>query len=89
MQLNIYAARFQRSCTSHYVLGVEESVVFGRHYYSIDCIRRACWGIVHTFVLNVAVTNTEHNDTKPLVHRVMAYWYRQLIVMKDGFTSKL
>lgn len=70
-----------RPCTPHFVLGTEPSIVLGRHFYSASSIRRSCYGIVHTFIMGLAITNTVHDkDTKSLLRQIMALWYRHFII---------
>lgn len=77
-----------RPCTPHFVLGTEDSIVLGRHYYATTTIRRSCFGIVHTFVMGAGITNTSHNeDVSSLLRQLMALWYRHM-VLHDGFGSK-
>lgn len=79
---------YMRGCTPHLVLGTAPSIVLGRHYYSTACIRRSCYGIVHTFVLGLLITNTFHeDDTRSMVRQLMALYFRHL-VLHDGFDGK-
>lgn len=80
--------RNMRGGTPHFVLGTEGSIVLGRHYYATASIRRSCFGIVHTFVMGLAITNTFHdNNTRCMVRQLMALYYRHL-VLKNGFECK-
>lgn len=77
-----------RPCTPHFVLGIDNSIVLGRHYYATATIRRSCFGIVHTFVMGAGITNTSHDeDASSLWRQLMAMWYRHLI-LHNGFDSK-
>lgn len=74
-----------RPSTLHAVLGTDSSIVLGRHFYAASTIRRSCFGIVHTFAMEVGITNTLHDDdTRSLLRQFMALWYRHF-VLQDGF----
>lgn len=77
-----------RPSTPHLVLGTAPSIVLGRHYYATGTIRRSCFGIVHTFVMGLGITNTFHTDaTRSMLRQLMALYYRHLI-LHDGFERK-
>jgi hypothetical protein len=65
---------YMRPCTPHYVLGVEHSIVNGRHLYATSTIRDTCYGIIHTFVMSHTITNAEHNVTRTLLRRLLTMW---------------
>jgi hypothetical protein len=72
-ELSVYS--FMRPSTPHYVLTVEDSITYGRHFYSASTISDSVYGILHSFVLGIGVTNTLHDNTKTLMRRIMAMWY--------------
>lgn len=77
-----------RPSTPHFVLGTAPTIVLGRHYYATASIRRSCFGIVHTFVMGLGITNTFHTDgTRSMLRQLMALFYRHLI-LHDGFDRK-
>lgn len=79
---------YMRPCTPHFVLGMAPSIVLGRHYYATSAIRRSCFGIVHTFVMGLNITNTFHDDgTRTMLRQLMALYYRHFI-LHDGFDRK-
>lgn len=70
-----------KPCTPHAVLGTAPSIVLGRHFYAASTIRRSAFGVLHTFILGLFITNTSHEDgTKSLLRQVMALWYRHFII---------
>lgn len=70
-----------RPCTPHFVLGIAPSIVLGRHFYAVCTILRTVFGIVHTFMMGLTITNTVHEDgTKSLLRQMMALWYRHFII---------
>ncbi|KZP31417.1 hypothetical protein FIBSPDRAFT_883211 [Athelia psychrophila] len=43
--------------------------------------RRTCYGLVHTFVMGVGITNTSHDlATCSMLRQLMAFWYCHLIL---------
>jgi hypothetical protein len=64
-----------RPNTPHYVLGVENTITFGRHFYATSTISDTCYGIIHTFMLNALVTNQKHDGTRTFLRRMMGMWY--------------
>ncbi|KZP21008.1 hypothetical protein FIBSPDRAFT_891401 [Athelia psychrophila] len=72
---------FMRSCTPHFVLSTEGTVMLGHHYISVSTIRHTCYGLVNTFVMGVGITNTSHDTaTCCMLRQLMALWYRHLIL---------
>jgi hypothetical protein len=65
-----------RPNTLHYVLTLEHSITYGRHFYATAAIQDTCRAIVHTFFLNEVITNTNHPDVRTLLHRLMAFWVK-------------
>jgi len=61
--------------TPHYVLTVEDSIVYGRHMYPSSVSQSIAFGIIHTFILSFGVTNTLHNEMFTFLRRLMAMWY--------------
>lgn len=71
--------------TPHFVLGMDSTIVLGRHFYASSAIRRSCFGIVHALVLGSGITNTFHeDDTRSLLRQIMGAWYRHF-VLHEGF----
>jgi hypothetical protein len=58
----------------HWVLGTSNSICAGRHFYSASTIRLSVVTIVHTFLLNGAVTNEDYNETRSLLYQLIAFW---------------
>lgn len=64
-----------RPNTVHYVLTVDDSIVYGRHLFPIRSMQAIASGIIHTFILNYTVTNTLHESTlHTMLRRMMAMW---------------
>jgi hypothetical protein len=76
-----------RPNTPHYVLGVENTITFGRHFYATSTISDTCYGILHTFMLNSVVTNQQHDQTRTFLRRLMGMW-QQLFVEGDSEIGK-
>jgi hypothetical protein len=63
-----------RPNTPHYVLGVENAIMIGRHFYSASTITDTCLGIVHCFILGYDLTNQHDDITRTLLRRIMVMW---------------
>jgi hypothetical protein len=80
---------FMRPSTPHYVLTVDDSITYGRHFYCASMISDSVYGIVHSFVLGLGVTNTLHTTTKTLMQRIMAMWYMHFVCGEMDSPGKL
>jgi hypothetical protein len=63
-----------RPNTPHYVLGIEDTIVHGRHFYASSTISDTCFAIVHTFVINDEITNQNHDHTRTHIRRLLTMW---------------
>ena len=75
--------------TPHYILMVEDSITYGRHFYARSTISRSVWGAVHSFLLGVAMTNAIHDNTRTLFRRVLAMWYDHFVGVTVKCPSEL
>lgn len=62
--------------TPHAVFTVEHSIAVGGHFYSFANIQQTIFGLVHAFVMDTLVTNTEHPKTRVLLFRMLQYVYK-------------
>lgn len=62
----------------HYVLTLEETITFGKHFFSSATIVESCYGIVHTFFSDDAITNAYHQPLLVNVTSFLWYWLRQI-----------
>jgi hypothetical protein len=60
--------------TPHYVLGVENSIMLGWHFYATSAISDSCLGIIHSAILGTNVTNQDHPCAKTFLRRLMSMW---------------
>lgn len=65
-----------RPNTPHYVLGIEDTIIHGRHFYSSSTISDTCFAIVHTFVMNHSLTNQSHDHTRTYIRRLLTMWIK-------------
>src|SRR5208283_2600170 len=72
--LNLISFSYMRPLTPHYALGVEPSIVHGRHFYATSCITDTCAGIIHSFVMSYQVTNQAQTRTRTLLRRLLTMW---------------
>jgi hypothetical protein len=64
-----------RPNTLHYVVTMEDSFVYGRHFLTSSTIQETCCGIVHCFLLGYCVTNTMHEGLSTMLRRMMSMWH--------------
>ena len=58
----------------HWVMGTSNAICVGRHFYAASTIRLSVVTIVHTFVLDGAVTNASHQKTRTLLYQLLVFW---------------
>lgn len=63
-----------RPNTLHFVVGLDNTIVHGRHFYATSTIFESCLGIIHTFVLGLQITNQTHERARMLLRRLMTMW---------------
>jgi hypothetical protein len=66
-------SRFMRPNTPHYVLTVDHSITYSRHFYATSTIRDTCWAIVHCTIGSNTFTNTERPHTTQLLRRILLW----------------
>jgi len=68
-----------RPGTPHYVITLEDSIMWGRHFYASSSMMDSVFGIVQTFVMHYGLTNSIHDNTRPLLRRIMVMWVDDLM----------
>lgn len=68
-----------RPNTPHAVFTPENSICYGSHYYSTSNLQDTLFSIVHCFVANRLITNTDHVPSRRLLQRMMAYFFEALV----------
>ena len=62
--------------TPHAVFTTDHSIAVGGHFYSFGDVQQTFFGVVHAFVMDNLVTNTEHPKTRVLLLRMLQYVYK-------------
>jgi len=62
--------------TPHAIFTTEHSIALGSHFYSFSNIQQTFFGLVHVFVMDSLITNTEHPNTNVLLFRMLQYVYK-------------
>ncbi|EDQ98862.1 uncharacterized protein LACBIDRAFT_335581 [Laccaria bicolor S238N-H82] len=73
--------------SAHWVYGIDDVIAQGGHYYSSYLMQETLQGIVHAFVLNKFLTNTEHIPSRHLLRRILIFYQVGLIegaISEDG-----
>lgn len=68
-----------RPNSAHWVYGIDHVISHGGHYYSTPLMQETLQGIIHAFVLNKFLTNTEHIPSRHLLRRIMIFYHVGLI----------
>lgn len=58
--------------------------MLGGHFYSFVNLQDTVISIIHCFVSDNLVTNTEHPDTRVLLFRMMQYLYKYYVQGADA-----
>lgn len=64
--------------TRHYVITLQHAITWGRHFIAAATVSRTVIGIVHTFILDLGLTNALHDNTRTLIRRIMIMWTDEL-----------
>ncbi|EDR01932.1 uncharacterized protein LACBIDRAFT_332749 [Laccaria bicolor S238N-H82] len=65
--------------SAHWVYGIDDVIAQGGHYYSSYLMQETLQGVVHAFVLNKFLTNTEHIPSHHLLRRILIFYQVGLI----------
>jgi hypothetical protein len=60
-----------RPNTPHYVVTLENSITWGRHFYCRSTIADHAWGLVHTGLVEHVITNTVHREIDTVCRRML------------------
>jgi len=60
----------------HAVFTTEHCIAVGGHFFSFSNMQQTMFGLVHAFVMDTLVTNTEHPRTRVLLFRMLQYLYK-------------
>ena len=58
----------------HWVMGTSNAICVGRHFYAASMIQISVITVVHTFILDGAVTNASHQKTRMLLYQLLVCW---------------
>lgn len=64
-----------RPTTPHYVLTVEDAIVYGCHFFPISAIQSSVFGVIHCFIHRYSIINQLHNNVFTCLWHLMAMWY--------------
>ena len=62
----------------HWVMGTLNSICTSRHFYAASTIRLSVITIIHTFLMDGAVTNEDHQETQMLLNQLLVFWSMRL-----------
>jgi hypothetical protein len=65
--------------TPHFVYGITPAICHGGHYYATSLMQETLQGLIHAFVLDQFLTNTQHFATRPVLRRILLFYHLGLI----------
>jgi len=65
-----------RPNTPHAMFTVEHSIATGGHFYSFGNLQDTLLGIIHTCMIDRAITNRQQPTTRFLLFRMLQYVYK-------------
>jgi hypothetical protein len=66
---------YMRPGTPHYVVTVEDAIVYGNHFFATSTSQPTAFGIIHCFIMGYTITNQLHDDLFTFLRRQMAMWF--------------
>ena len=72
---------------SHAIFMMEHTIAMGGHFYSFRNLQNTVAGIIHCFVADNLITNTEHPETKALLFQMMQYVYKFFVDGADPLSK--
>ena len=68
--------------TPHFVLGMENSICYGGHFFSTLTMQQTLSGVIHSFMLDKFLTNTTHQASRQLLRRILILYLHGLMDQK-------
>jgi hypothetical protein len=73
-----------RPCRPHAVVTLDHSICQGGHVYTWSTIQDSVYGIFHTFVEGLYLTNSEHTwESRELLRRMVTYYHLHFVQKKS------
>ena len=66
--------------TMHAVWTMENSICHGGHFYSIPTLLKTAIGVIHAFIGEALLTNTDHADSRFLLRKMVHFFHHSLVV---------
>jgi len=66
--------RIMQPNTRHYVLTTDDSIVYGRHFYSSTVMLESCYGLVHSLLCDKLITNSSSPSVYHLLPGILELW---------------
>lgn len=78
-----------RPNTPHVVFTPEYSICHGGHFYATTTMQDTMFGIIHTFISPIDLTNTDHRNHGIFLRRIAAFYHESLVEqpLEDGGKS--
>ena len=73
--------------TPHAVFTTKHCIAIGGHFFLFSNMQQTIFGLVHAFVMDTLVTNTEHLRTRVLLFRMLQYVYKFYVQGADPISK--
>ncbi|KAH6893898.1 hypothetical protein BKA70DRAFT_1439841 [Coprinopsis sp. MPI-PUGE-AT-0042] len=73
--------------TMHAVWTMENSICYGGHFYSVATLLPTVIGVIHAFIGEARLTNTDHFPSRLLLRR-MVHFFHYSFVCRGGLTAE-
>lgn len=75
-------SRYMQPGIPHFVLGLENSICYGGHHYSMLLMQQTLQGVIHSFMLDKFLMNTTHQGSRQLFRRILIFYLHGLMDKK-------
>jgi hypothetical protein len=62
----------------HWVIGMDNAICVGQHFYSTSMICSSVIAIIHSFLMSGRLMNEDHLETRMLLYQMMVFWSLRL-----------
>ena len=73
----------------HFVIGPEDAICYGGHFYATSHMHTTLQSLVHSFVVSDFITNITHHPSRSLLRRIVLLYYIGLVEERFQSTGKV
>lgn len=68
-----------RPNTPHAVYTPDHAICMGGHFYATSTMQSTMFGLIHSFMAGLLVTNTSHQVSRNLIRRIALFYHAMLV----------